>query len=198
MKRFPKGTRKIVVEDQTWHWLDNGGYNTVVWDPLGNKRVVSKSAFAVGGCDWSSQWSKDPTMPADVRRFIEVNVLKKDIPLVLDPKAIPGRLYAHREKHIGSAPYASIWSTTGGQSIQPNNSFYVQSPGHSRWEVVRKHFEEQKPFVYLRGHIDLKEKNAYYEILVGDIITTILIPYPRTWSGSFIETTAEWQRENNA
>lgn len=197
MKRsrpFPKGSRKINIDGQIWHWYDNGGYDTVIWDPQANKHVISKSNFVVGSCGYGSQWNKDPTMPADIRRFIEIHLLKKDVPIFLDPKAISGRLYAYREKHIDSAPQIRIWNVWGGASVIKSD---LASPGYYLYNAVREYLKEQKPFVYLKGYTDQKAKNAYYEILAGDIVATILIPYPRTWSGSFKETTLEWQKENN-
>lgn len=111
MSSYPKGTRKITVDSQTWRWYDAGGYHTIIWNPQGEKQVVHKSNFTIGSCGWQSQWNKEPTMPADIRRFIDVHILKRDVAFKLDAKAIPGKLYAYREKHIDSGPSVSIYNT---------------------------------------------------------------------------------------
>jgi hypothetical protein len=181
------GCRKIIVNGQIWHWSEGNSWYMNIYDPDGNRYNVSRRKVNGEEDYYQCGWS----MPADVRRYIEEEILKIEPDFEVDPKAISGKLYAYREKSTYQGASITIEQIEGG-AILENDS----GNRREQWPYIKKYLNEQKPFMLLKAWIDKETKTAYYKILVQDIIATLKIQYPRTWSGSFIETTHEWQKEN--
>lgn len=168
---FPKGTRKMVIGGQTWHWF-RSGYRIVIWDPE-NKKVKSSGPYVyyhdLGGF----------FLPGDVRQYIEEKILNTTVVTQKDPRAKLGKLYRSRTKFLGNTPAFSL-------AHPEPNKFYFKH----RDELLR-HMGEQIPMLLIDHWIEPKTKESYYSLLAENLVVTLTFEWPRTWSGSFVEVQQE-------
>lgn len=174
---IPKKARKLSFNNQIWRWLVASGC-VVVWSPTEEKHTIPKWKFF--GLDKPTYYDVvDPIYPGCVRKYIETHIINTEISSIKIQPATLGKLYALREirKSGHEGPNVII------DKIEPT--------GWKTANEFKEHVSNFKPVLLIDQKCNKNDATGYYQVLANNVIVTLKITWPRTFSGYFQEVDPE-------